>query len=155
MAKEVNVKFSEKDVINILKNKLLVENPEKMAELITSHLAKSEVGIEQFVKAMWGVYPGTSYKVGQHVYVDFKHLPSWRNIDKEKTLALKTSKDDYVLCKIYIIDIYSICPLYIKFHYVSKDGKEGVDGYHIPDKDVVSIEEDLEQFLEESEDLPF
>ena len=153
MGKEVIVKYTAEDITAMLKERLLVNDPSKFAELIIGHLSQSPEGLSQVTKAMWGIYPSTKYCVGDHVYINKINLPTWRDIDIEKTLELPGNKDGLIICVITEINLYLEAPLSIEFKTVKKDGKTGSDTYYATDKSVVDVVEDLSDFLSEIEDL--
>lgn len=153
MGKEVTVKYTAEDITAMLKERLLVNEPSKFAELIIGHLSQSPEGLSQVTKAMWGIYPSTKYSIGDHVYINKTNLPVWRDIDLEKTLELPGNKDGLVICVITAINLYSETPLLIEFKTVKKDGTIGSDTYYVTDNLVVDVVEDLSDFLSEIEDL--
>lgn len=153
MGKEVIVKYTAEDITAMLKERLLVNDPSKFAELIIGHLSQTPEGLSQVTKAMWGIYPTTKYSIGDHVYINKTNLPIWRDIDLEKTLELPGNKDNLIVCVITEINLYSEVPLKIEFKTIKKDGKLGSDIYYITNDHVVDVVEDLSDFLSEIEDL--
>lgn len=153
MIKEVTVKYTTDDVITMLKERLLVNDPSKFAQLIIGHLSQSPEGLSQVTKAMWGIYPSTKYCVGDYVYVNKSQLPTWRDIDIEKTLELSGNKDNLIVCVITEINLYSEVPLKIEFKTIKKDGKLGSDVYYITNDNVVEIVENFQDVLDDIENF--
>jgi hypothetical protein len=153
MGKEVIVKYTAEDITAMLKERLLVNEPSKFAELIIGHLSQTPEGLAQVTKAMWGIYPTTKYSIGDHVYINKINLPTWRDIDIEKTLELPGNKDSLIICIIIDINLYSEAALQVEFKTVKKDGTIGSDTYYVTDNSVVDVVEDLSDFLSEIEDL--
>ncbi len=153
MGKEVIVKYTAEDITAMLKERLLVNDPSKFAELIIGHLSQTPEGLAQVTKAMWGIYPTTKYSIGDHLYINTTNLPVWRNIDLEKTLELPGNKDGLVICVITAINLYSETPLSIEFKTVKKDGTIGSDTYFVNDNSVVDVVENFEDVLDDIEDL--
>ena len=153
MGKEVTVKYTTDDITTMLKERLLVNDPLRFAQLIIGHLEQNPAGLSQVTKAMWGIYPTTKYCVGDHVYVDKSYLPTWRDIDIEKTLELPGNKDNLIVCVITEINLYSEVPLAIEYKTVKRDGKIGMDAYHISDSCITETVENFEDVLDDIEDL--
>jgi hypothetical protein len=153
MGKEVIVKYTAEDITTMLKERLLVNEPSKFAELIIGHLSQTPEGLSQVTKAMWGIYPSTKYCIGDHVYINKSYLPTWRDIDIEKTLELPGNKDGLIICVIIEINLYSEAPLKIEFKTVKKDGTIGSDTYFVTDTSVVERVENLADVLDDIEDL--
>jgi hypothetical protein len=153
MGKEVTVKYTAEDITAMLKERLLVNDPSKFAELIIGHLSQSPEGLSQVTKAMWGIYPTTKYSIGDHVYINKSYLPTWRDIDIEKTLQLPGNKDGLIICVIIDINLYSEAALQVEFKTVKKDGTIGSDTYFVTDNSVVDVVENLADVLDDIEDL--
>ena len=153
MAKEVNVKYTTDDITQMLQKRLLVNEPAKFAELLVGHLSVNATGLEQVVKAMWDIYPTTKYCVGDFVYVDKAYLPTWRDIDLERTLELPGNKDNLIVCEIVDINIYSDSPIHIKYYMIKKNGEKHYDNYYITDSLVKDTVENLADVLDDIEDL--
>jgi hypothetical protein len=153
MAKEVNVKYSTDDIAQMLQKRLLVNDPAKFAELLVGHLSVNATGLEQVVKAMWDIYPTTKYCVGDFIYVDKIHLPTWRDIDLEKTLQLPGNKENLIVCEIVEINLYSDAPLSIKYDMIKKNGEKHYENYYTTDSLVKGTVENLADVLDDIEDL--
>ena len=153
MGKEIAVKYTTDDITTMLKDRLLVNDPLRFAQLIIGHLEQNPAGLSQITKAMWGIYPTTKYCVGDHVYVDKSYLPTWRDIDIEKTLELSGNKDNLIVCVITEINLYSESPLQVAFKTVKRDGKIGSDIYLISDGCITATVENFEDVLDDIEDL--
>ncbi len=153
MAKEVNVKYTTDDITQMLQKRLLVNDPAKFAELIVGHLSVNATGLEQVVKAMWDIYPTTKYCVGDFVYVDKTYLPTWRDMDLEKTLQLPGNKGNLIMCEIVEISLYSDSPLHIKYDVIRKTGEKHHENYYTQDSLIDSTVENLADVLDDIEDL--
>jgi hypothetical protein len=153
MAKKVTVKYTTDDITTMLKERLLVNDALRFAQLIIGHLEQNSTGLEQVVKAMWDIYPTTKYCVGDFVYVDKTYLPTWRDMDLEKTLELPGNKGNLVMCEIVEISLYSDSPLHIKYDVIRKNGEKHHENYYTQDSLVDSRVENLADVLDDIEDL--
>ena len=71
--------ISKKELIQSLEG-ALSKHPHSdiMARVIVENLAKSQVGIDQLLKSFLGIEPKALFNVGDKVWVNVKHLPTWR-----------------------------------------------------------------------------
>ena len=153
MGKEVTVKYTAEDITAMLKERLLVNNPSKFAELIIGHLSQNTEGLAQLTKAMWGIYPSTKYSVGDYVYIHKNNLATWRDIDLTKTAELPGNKDSLIVCIINEIDLYKETPLLVEYKTVKRDGSMGSDTYMLTESFIVDKVENLADVLDDIEDL--
>jgi hypothetical protein len=164
MNKEITIKVTDQDLKQMLKKYMVIPNSDKFLDLLTGHICKDRIAMEQIYKAMLGTYPTFNYKVGDFVYVDFSNLASWR-VDKELTLQMPGVFDGkYIPCKIISKDIFSEAPYTVSYSAIKTGDKEPcVQEYIVPENYIYDKVDNLENLLdeientkiEEKEDLPF
>lgn len=129
-------------------------NRKEIAEVIITHLANSEVGINHLVLSMAGMRPMYKYNVGTRVIVDISDLSSWR-INKEKTREL-SKKDIYGYCRAIITDVdkFSRYPYKCTISCVNDDDMVVEESMVFREEDLHPIEDILSE-LSKEKDLPF
>jgi len=123
--------ISKKELIQSLEG-ALSKHPHSdiMARVIVENLAKSQVGIDQLLKSFLGIEPKALFNVGDKVWVNVKHLPTWRmNLEamREKSMIFQ----DCLECTISGIDLYMHSPLSIEYAIIESDGTEATSAYTI------------------------
>ncbi len=149
--REFNISIKESELLELLRTKLLVNQPDKFAALIMGHL-NSPFATTQLYKALQGLYPVMNYNVGDPIYVKLERLADWR-YDKGKTLALPgVLNETYIPCQIESVNPYRENSYNVVYRCVKAGQSEsGEDSYEIQEKSIHSIIENFETVLEELE----
>lgn len=151
---QITVNYSKKNIIDMLKVKLLHSEPEKLANLIVEHLSRApSAGLKQLVLGLQGSFPSCNYNIGEMVYVKYNALPTWR-YDKDLTLNLPGVKDDYIPCIIKDVDPFNDPPINIEYSAIKTSSTEIIqDSYMISDDNIGDKIETFSSFLDEIEKL--
>lgn len=149
--REFHISIKESELLELLRTKLLVNQPDKFAALIMGHL-NSPFAATQLYKALQGLYPVLKYNIGDPIYVKLERLADWR-YDKEKTLALPGVLDErYIPCQIESVNPYKESQYTIVYKCVKQAQTEvGEDSYDIQENSIYSRIENFEAVLEELE----
>lgn len=149
--KEVHITIKESELTELLTEKLLVKEPDKLASLIMG-LLNSSFAAAQLYKALQGIYPVLKYKIGDAVYVKFERLADWR-YDKEKTLALPGVLDEkYIPCRIETTNLYKESAYMVVYNCIKGGHTEmGEDSYEIQENVIHSKIENFEEVIEQLE----
>lgn len=125
----------------------MLDSPHRdiIADIIIGSLDKTNAGLENLVKALYGYKFVPKYQVGEEIFVQSQHLASWRIdpvIMKEKGLLV----NEGVRCKITDIDQYEASPYQVKYSWINDRGESGEDSYHVGEHNIFREEfpEDLD-----------
>jgi len=94
-----------------------------MARVIVENLIKSQVGIDQLIKSFMGIEPKALFNVEDKVWVNVKHLPTWR-MNREAMQEKGIIFQDCILCTIVEIDLYTSCPIKVEYVQINSNNEE-------------------------------